>query len=116
VTRPARDPLDGVDRLLVDANNLLHAMSRRPTPLPAAALIGRLRAVVPAGVDVELVFDGPPEPGSRGRIASGLRVRYAGSKSADALLVALLDLAGPPMPGYEPPFGRGGPRSPAPTG
>jgi rRNA-processing protein FCF1 len=102
VTRPTRDPLDGIDRLLVDANNVLHALGRRPTAPPAAALIGRLRAVIPAQVAIELVFDGPPEPGSRGRIASGLRVRYAGSKSADALLIALLEAAGPPMPGYEP--------------
>jgi hypothetical protein len=119
VTRTTTSPLDGVDRLLVDGNNLLHALARaagagaaratgadaaRATgagaapgggaPLPAAALIGRLRAAIPPGVAIELVFDGPPEPGLRGaRIASGLLVRYGGRRTADDLILALVDEA-----------------------
>jgi hypothetical protein len=102
VTNPSRDPLVGIDRLLIDGNNLLHALRRTPTPLPSAAIVGRLRAVVPADVRIELVFDGPPETGSRGRIASGVKLWYAGSRSADAVLIALVESAGPPLPGYEP--------------
>ena len=100
VTRPAISPLDGVDRLLVDGNNLIHAVGRvrsgaaADRPLPAAALIGRLRAVIPPAVAIELVFDGAPEPGMRGtRIASGILVRHAGRRSADDLIVALVDEA-----------------------
>ena len=94
VTRPARSPLEGVDRLIVDGNNLLHAIRRGPTALPAAALVGRLRAAVPATVGIELVFDGPPEPGLRGqRIASGLIVRHSGRRTADELIVSLVEEA-----------------------
>jgi rRNA-processing protein FCF1 len=92
--RPARSPLEGIDRLIVDGNNLLHAGSRSTTPLPASAVIGRLRATIPANVGIELVFDGAPEPGLRGeRIASGLIVRHAGRRSADQAIVSLVEEA-----------------------
>jgi hypothetical protein len=90
----SRDPLSGTDRLIVDGSNLLHALARRTGPAPQAALIGRLRAAIPAQVGVELVFDGPPEAGLRGeRIAAGLIVRHAGRRSADDVLVDLVDQA-----------------------
>jgi hypothetical protein len=90
VTRPTADPLDGTIRLLVDGTNLLHALARGPDPLPAAALIGRLRALVPAGVAVTVVLDGSPAPGGAGRrVAAGVEVRHAGRRSADALLTDL---------------------------
>ena len=92
MTRPARSPLEGVDRLIVDGNNLLHAGSRSTTPLPASAVIGRLRGAIPPNVGIELVFDGEPEPGLRGeRIASGLIVRHAGRRSADQAIIALVE-------------------------
>jgi predicted RNA-binding protein with PIN domain len=106
VTRIAhnRDPLAGVSRLLVDGNNLLHALSRGQDRLPPAALIGRLRAAVPGETTIELVFDGPPEKGVRGeRIAHGVSVRYGGRFSADTILVTLVDdvamVAGAPRGG-----------------
>jgi predicted RNA-binding protein with PIN domain len=92
VTDRPRDPLANTSRLIVDGTNLLHALSHGPERLPATTLIGRLRAIIPAGTEIELVFDGPPERGLRGeRIASGLRVRYSGSRSADALILSLVD-------------------------
>jgi predicted RNA-binding protein with PIN domain len=94
VTRIAhnRDPLAGVTRLLVDGNNLLHALSSGADRLPPAALIGRLRAAVPAATNIELVFDGPPERGVRGeRIAHGVSVRYGGRFTADTILVTLVE-------------------------
>jgi hypothetical protein len=67
-------------------------MSRSPGAAPAAALVGRLRAVVPGTVAIELVFDGPPERGMRGeRIAAGTLVRYGGPRSADAVILSLVD-------------------------
>jgi hypothetical protein len=67
-------------------------MSRKPGAAPQAALIGRLRAIVPAYIGIELVFDGAPDSGMRGeRIASGLIVRHAGRRSADELLLSLVD-------------------------
>jgi hypothetical protein len=92
VNRPARSPLEGVDRVIVDGTNLLHSIRRGPSPLPPAALIGRLRAAVPSTVGIELVFDGPAEHGLRGaRIASGLLVHYSGRRTADELIVSLVD-------------------------
>ncbi|HEX8938769.1 MAG TPA: NYN domain-containing protein [Candidatus Limnocylindrales bacterium] len=105
------DPFSGVSRLLVDGTNLLHFLARsvaapgsrgrapgaggddeggRPALAPAA-LIGRLRAVVPPGVEVTLVFDGPPERGlGTSRLAAGLRVRFAGREAADRLIERLV--------------------------
>lgn len=97
MARPSTNPLDGVDRLLVDGTNLLHALARRPSgaaPLPPAALVGRLRAAIPSAVAIELVLDGPPDPGMRGtRVASGLIVRHAGRRNADEVLMWLVDQA-----------------------
>ncbi len=65
---------------------------RRRCAAPRSALIGRLRGVVPASIAIDVVFDGPSEPGLRGeRIASGLRVRYSGGRTADAVLLSLVD-------------------------
>ena len=88
-----RDPLTGTDRLLIDGTNLLHVLSRKAgTAAPQAALIGRLRAIVPAAIGIELVFDGSPERGMRGeRVAAGLIVRHAGRRTADDLLLSLVD-------------------------
>ena len=92
MTDRPRDPLANTDRLVVDGTNLLYALSRGPERQPPAALIGRLRAIIPATIAIELVFDGPPERGLRGeRIASGVTVRYSGGRSADALIVSLVD-------------------------
>lgn len=92
MTTLPRDPLTGTDRLLIDGTNLLHALSRKPGAAPQAALIGRLRAIVPASIGIELVFDGAPDRGMRGeRVASGLIVRHAGRRSADEVLLSLVD-------------------------
>jgi hypothetical protein len=96
-----------VTRLLIDGNNLLHALSRGPDRLPPAALIGRLRAAIPGETTIELVFDGPPERGVRGeRIAHGVSVRYGGRFTADTILVTLVEdvamVAGAPRGGGSP--------------
>ena len=88
------DPLAGVTRLLVDGTNLLHALGRADGPLPPAAVIGRLRALVPAGVQATVVLDGTPAPGAIDRrLTSGIEVRYSGRRPADALLVDLAGMA-----------------------
>lgn len=92
--RPAPDPLQGTARLFVDGTNLLHTLGRvrdgggaEGAALPAAALVGRLRALVPGTTAVTIVLDGTPAPGAIGRrVTSGVEVRYAGSRSADVLL------------------------------
>ena len=90
-TRPA-DPLHATDRLLVDGNNLLHALSASTTAAPRSALIGRLRGAIPGSIAIDVVFDGPASPGLVGeRIAAGLHVRYGGRRSADAVLLAMVE-------------------------
>jgi hypothetical protein len=90
----SRDPLAATDRLIVDGSNLLPALAGGGDRVPPAALIGRLRAAIPASVGIELVFDGAPEPGLRGeRIAAGLIVRHAGRRSADDAIIGLVDQA-----------------------
>jgi hypothetical protein len=94
VPRTERSPLEGVNRLLVDGNNLLHAGRQGAAPLPPTALIGRLRSAIPPEVGIEIVFDGAPEPGLRGeRIASGLIVRHGGRWTADQVLISLVEQA-----------------------
>ncbi len=86
------DPLEDTTWLLVDGTNLIHRLSSSPGGAPRTALIGRLRGVVPASVIIDVVFDGPAERGLRGeRVASGLRVRYSGARTADAVLLSLVD-------------------------
>ncbi len=89
---PDRNPLAATQRLLIDGTNLLHALSKTKTVAPPAALIGRLRGVIPAGITIELVFDGPPERGLRNeRIAAGVVVRYSGGRTADAVILTMID-------------------------
>jgi hypothetical protein len=87
-----------VDRLIVDGTNLLHRIGRAGAAPPAAA-IGRLRAAIPAGVRIVLVFDGPPDQGGAlGKVAQGMTVRYAGRRSGDSVItedVAASALSGP---------------------
>lgn len=87
-----RRVLEGVARMVVDGSNVLHALQRSPAPVPATALVGRLRAMVPAAVAITVVLDGSPEHGLVARhIAAGVEVRYAGRTTADEFIVRLLD-------------------------
>jgi hypothetical protein len=101
VNRPPEgaDPLAGVELVLIDGNNLLYALRRSPDgarsdrspgtsapPPPASAMIGRIRGVIPAGVRVELIFDGSPS-GITGRLATGMSVEYSRRAKADDLIL-----------------------------
>ena len=92
MAQPDRDPLAATRRLLIDGSNLLHALSRTAEAAPQAALIGRLRGAIPPATAIELVFDGPAERGLRNeRIASGVKVRYSGARTGDAVILSLID-------------------------
>jgi hypothetical protein len=91
------DPLAGVELVLIDGNNLLHALRGRgregaghggPTaaPQPASAIIGRIRSAIPPGVKVELILDGSPS-GITGRLATGMSVEYSRRSTADELIL-----------------------------
>jgi len=94
MTTLPKDPLAATDRLLIDGSNLLHALTRGSGAgaAPPAAVIGRLRGVAPASVQIDLVFDGPAERSLRGeRIAPGLVVRYSGPRTGDEVILTLVD-------------------------
>jgi hypothetical protein len=92
MTSLPRDPFSGTARLLIDGSNLLGLMARQQSGPPPTTLVARLRAVAPPNVAVEVVFDGPPDRSLRGnKVAPGLSVRHSGGRSADALLIDLVD-------------------------
>ena len=87
------DPWHDVSVLLVDGNNLLHAVAGDPGPGPLRGLLARLAAAVPRTVDATVVLDGTPDPGApaRTRVRAGLLVRHAGRIDADTLLVQMVE-------------------------
>jgi hypothetical protein len=92
-SRAPKDPLAITTLLVIDGSNLLHAISTTAGAAPPAALIGRLRAAIPAPIAIELVLDGPADPGLRNeRIAAGVRVRHSGRRTGDALILESLDI------------------------
>ncbi len=93
------DPLAGVELVLIDGNNLLHALRGRgrqggpggppgpaAAPQPASAIIGRIRSAIPPSVRVELILDGSPS-GVTGRLATGMSVEYSRRSTADELIL-----------------------------
>ena len=94
------DPLAGVELVLIDGNNLLHALRRGGSgghggprgggspepPQPASAIIGRIRSAIPPSVKVELILDGSPS-GITGRLATGMSVEYSRRSTADELIL-----------------------------
>jgi hypothetical protein len=99
--RPPRSPqpsshastLEGVDRVIVDGSNLLWRLGGG-APAPAAAIVGRIRAAIPAAIEIELVFDGAGH-GVPGRLAQKMHVRYSGRHSADDLILEVATTGGP---------------------
>jgi hypothetical protein len=83
-----RSPFDGTTLLIVDGTNLLYRIGRAGEAAPPAAIVGRLRAAVPAAIDIDLVFDGVGH-GVFGRLAQGMFVRYAGRRTADDVILDL---------------------------
>lgn len=96
MSRP-RLPWQGVHELLVDGNNLLHALAGSADPGALRLLLARLQASVPPTVTTSIVLDGHPDPGSPGRVEArpGIVVRHAGRVSADRALTD--ELAGRPV-------------------
>jgi len=85
----SRSPLDGTERLVIDGTNLLYRLGSVPgSAAPPAAIIGRLRAAIPAAISIDLVFDGIGH-GVKGRVAQAMVVRYAGRHSADEMILDL---------------------------
>jgi rRNA-processing protein FCF1 len=86
-----RNPMDDTERMVVDGSNLLHAIGRTEAA-PPAAVIGRLRAAVPSTITIDLVFDGRGS-GPKGRVATGMQVRFAGGRPGDDVVLELAEQA-----------------------
>ncbi len=88
--------LDGIGRLLIDGNNLLHRVSGSTDPAALRLLLARLNSALPASLPTIVMLDGHAAPGTdrRQRIRRGLDVHHAGSISGDdALLYLIRDVA-----------------------
>jgi rRNA-processing protein FCF1 len=83
-----RSALDGIDRVVVDGTNFLYRLGGG-TASPPAAIIGRVRAVIPADVEIQLVFDGVGH-GVTGRVAQKMHVRWSGRRTGDDVVLELL--------------------------
>ena len=91
-----RASLSGIERLLVDGNNLLHRISGSADPGALRLLLAQLGAAIPTTIAAIVMLDGHPAPGTdrRQRVRRGLEIHHAGSLSADdALLNLVRDLA-----------------------
>jgi rRNA-processing protein FCF1 len=80
-------PFVGIDRLVVDGTNMLYRMGSR-SAAPPAAIVGRLRAVIPPTISIDLLFDGIGH-GVKGRVAQHMYVRYSGRHTADEAILGL---------------------------
>jgi hypothetical protein len=85
--RRGRDELAGCDRLIVDGSN---QRGHRLEPVPEETVTAGLRALVPASIEVHVVFDTDPPVGSGTlRATSGVRVHHARAAGADDVIVRL---------------------------
>ena len=98
-----RSPLDGIELVLIDGNNLLH---RRRQGLGDAALRGlivELQRLLPAGVRAEVILDGHATAGTpmRQKISPALELRHAGGAADEAIVAAIAAPAvGEPRPDH----------------
>jgi hypothetical protein len=85
-------PLDGIDRLLIDGNNLLHRISGSVDPGAIRLLLARLSGAIPATLPTIVMLDGHAASGTdrHQRIRRGLEIHHAGSISADDALLNLV--------------------------
>jgi rRNA-processing protein FCF1 len=85
-------PFDGIDRLLIDGNNLLHRVSGNVDPGSIRLLLAKLSGAIPATLPTIVMLDGHAASGTdrRQRIRRGLDIHHAGSLSADDSLINIV--------------------------
>jgi hypothetical protein len=91
---PAGDAdLELVELVIVDGDNLLHAVRGSRDAGGVAWLLPRLRAWKPTGISVIVALDGHADRGlgTKRPIAPGISVRHAGVRTADDLIVSLVE-------------------------
>lgn len=85
-------PFAGVERLLIDGNNLLHRVSGGVDPGALRGLLARLQNALPPHVQAVLMLDGHSAPSTsrQQKVAANLEIRHSGSISADDALLNLV--------------------------
>jgi hypothetical protein len=85
-------PFDGISRLLIDGNNLLHRTSGNVDAGSVRLLLARLSSAIPSTTETIVMLDGHPASGTdrRQRIRRGLDIQHAGSLSADDALLNIV--------------------------
>lgn len=85
--------VEDLDLLLIDGDNLLHDVRGVRDEGGVAWLLPRLSGWRPGHLRVIVALDGHPAPGetSRARVTRGIEFHHSGSRSADDLLVDLLE-------------------------
>ncbi|MFN8518791.1 MAG: hypothetical protein U0667_05230 [Chloroflexota bacterium] len=83
------EPIPDLAFVLIDGDNLLHRVRGMRDEAGVAWLLPRLSAWRPAGVEVTVLLDGAPDPGSprRQRAASGIAWEHSGRVDADTAIV-----------------------------
>ncbi len=91
------NPLDGVTRLYIDGNNLLHRTSGGVDDGAQRLLLAKLSGTIPPTIHTVLMLDGHAASGTdrRQRVRRGLEIHHAGSISADDALLHLVRDAPP---------------------
>lgn len=91
MTRDAGDGALGL--LLVDGDNVLHEVRGSRDAGGVAWLLPRLVAWRPTDLRIVVALDGHPPPGEsrRPRVARGIEFAHSGSRSADDLIVEVLE-------------------------
>jgi hypothetical protein len=87
----SRAPLDGIELVLIDGNNLLHRRRQGVADPAVRGLLVELQRKLPAGVHAEVILDGHSAPGTplRQRISASLDLRHAGGTADDAIVAAV---------------------------
>jgi rRNA-processing protein FCF1 len=85
-------PFAGIERLLIDGNNLLHRVSGGVDQGALRGLLARLQNALPPAVEAIVMLDGHAAPGTarQQKVAANLEIRHAGSLSADDALLNLV--------------------------
>lgn len=84
---------DGLERLFVDGDNVLHDVRGSRDEGGVAWLLPRLADWRPPSLRILVALDGHAAPGesNRPRIARGIEFEHSGSRSADDLIIARLE-------------------------
>ena len=85
--------LNGLVRLLVDGDNVLHDVRGSRDEGGVAWLLPRLADWRPASLHILVTLDGHAAPGEsrRPRVARGIEFEHSGSRSADDLIISHLE-------------------------